>query len=334
MKVVVKDFLNVRVGAPQLDAPCYQYLAPGSEIEVLDELVSGHAYEGISTWLVDAARNYYWSGGVHPFQIPLPQRVPEARSWEEAVNTYPGKGTSVGVAILDSGVYLPHAVIGPRIKYFESFLYGNSKTILSSHGHRVAGILGAEKDPVRNQSDLFMFLVSKDVHVDSYAVELALLEIDAKPQLFPGLRLINLSLEIQPSYVARLQPIIDKLYAKGILLVVAAGQDGAPTVMYSLKNVVKVATFDPSNTATYRRHGFPLKDCIYFLNYPIPTFGKTDTQPDSSIQDDSAYCAFMTSLLARRLELSSNENLFDYTRHISSPIRSVSEVHPFTPYLI
>src|ERR1700744_5797251 len=64
MKVTVTKYLNVRVGSPSLNAPCYQYIAPGSEIEVDGQLYTGDAYDGISTWLKDAGGNYYWSGGV------------------------------------------------------------------------------------------------------------------------------------------------------------------------------------------------------------------------------------------------------------------------------
>ncbi len=67
MKVTVAKYLNVRVGKPSLNAPCYQYLAPGSVIEVEDELYDGEeedgTYEGINKWFKDAADNYYWSGG-------------------------------------------------------------------------------------------------------------------------------------------------------------------------------------------------------------------------------------------------------------------------------
>lgn len=66
MKVIVKNnFLNVRVGKPSVNAPCYQYIAPGSEIEVDGQLYKGDKYENIDTWFKDEAGNYYWSGGIN-----------------------------------------------------------------------------------------------------------------------------------------------------------------------------------------------------------------------------------------------------------------------------
>ncbi|SHK70613.1 hypothetical protein SAMN04488028_107198 [Reichenbachiella agariperforans] len=63
MKVTVTKYLNVRVGKPSVNAPCYQYLAPGSEIEVGEKLYLGDSYDGMDTWYRDEADNYYWSGG-------------------------------------------------------------------------------------------------------------------------------------------------------------------------------------------------------------------------------------------------------------------------------
>ena len=72
MKVLVKHFLNVRAGKPSVNAPCYQYLAPGSEVEVDGKLYKGDQFEGINTWLKDDVDNYYWSGGVENIQRAAP----------------------------------------------------------------------------------------------------------------------------------------------------------------------------------------------------------------------------------------------------------------------
>lgn len=66
MKVTVTKYLNVRVGEPRLNAPNFQYLAPGSIIEVDGKLYQGDKYDGLDTWMKDEAGNHYWSGGVIP----------------------------------------------------------------------------------------------------------------------------------------------------------------------------------------------------------------------------------------------------------------------------
>ena len=65
MKVIVTKYLNVRVGAPSVNAPNYQYLAPGSELEIIDNIVEGDLYEDDNRWLKDEAGNYYWIGGTN-----------------------------------------------------------------------------------------------------------------------------------------------------------------------------------------------------------------------------------------------------------------------------
>jgi len=45
MKVTVTKYLNVRVGKPSVNAPCYQYLAPGSELEMHGNLYKGDSFK-------------------------------------------------------------------------------------------------------------------------------------------------------------------------------------------------------------------------------------------------------------------------------------------------
>ena len=71
MKVTVTKYLNVRVGKASLNAPCYQYLAPGSELEVDGKLYEGDVYDGNDQWYKDEAGNYYWSGGVKTSEVKV-----------------------------------------------------------------------------------------------------------------------------------------------------------------------------------------------------------------------------------------------------------------------
>ncbi|MBY0425786.1 MAG: S8 family serine peptidase [Cytophagales bacterium] len=101
MKVVVKDFLNVRVGNPSVNAPCYQYLAPGSEIEIDGNLYDGDKFEGIAKWLKDSAGNYYWAGGTNKIDENLPWYITDFgidSVWKKC------KGEGVTIILIDSGV--------------------------------------------------------------------------------------------------------------------------------------------------------------------------------------------------------------------------------------
>lgn len=117
MKVLVKHFLNVRVGKPSVNAPSYQYLAPGSELEVDNKLYKGDKFETVDTWLKDAANNYYWSGGVtfsgdveELLKHSLPASAPQQKfNWftrlgiENIWLSHQEKGNAVTIAVLDTG---------------------------------------------------------------------------------------------------------------------------------------------------------------------------------------------------------------------------------------
>jgi subtilisin family serine protease len=112
MKVIVKKYLNVRVGKPSVNAPCYQYLAPGSELEVDGNFYKGDVYDGIDTWLKDLSGNYYWSGGIDNASMSalnLTVVPKQSSAWlkdleiEDIWNTYGEYGVNATVAILDTG---------------------------------------------------------------------------------------------------------------------------------------------------------------------------------------------------------------------------------------
>ena len=76
MKLTVTVNLNVRVGKPSVNAPCFQYIAQGSTIEVDGNLYPGDKYEGIDTWYRDDAGNYYWSGGFKDINTQIQNEIP------------------------------------------------------------------------------------------------------------------------------------------------------------------------------------------------------------------------------------------------------------------
>lgn len=71
MKVTVTKNLNVRVGAPSINAPNLEFLLPGAVVETDGKLYKGDWYDGNQDWYRDTEGNYYWSGGVEPPTLPL-----------------------------------------------------------------------------------------------------------------------------------------------------------------------------------------------------------------------------------------------------------------------
>jgi subtilisin family serine protease len=169
MKVSVKHFLNVRIGKPSVNALSYQYLAPGSELDVDGKLYKGDKFEGIDTWLKDAANNYYWSGGVNftgdiqdvldhstaPTQnkltFPWFRRLNVENTW----SAHNERGRHVTIAVLDTG----HSNMNPDIStavtqnriLIDRTHYPNIEFIPhdqsnDGHGTRCASIIGARNN--------------------------------------------------------------------------------------------------------------------------------------------------------------------------------------------
>lgn len=149
MKVTVNTYLNVRVGEPSLGAPCYQYLAPGSEIEVDGELYPGEIYEGSSYWLKDKAGNYYWAGGVAEFDQ---NRINRLTFWNRSLGIkkihkkYNEKGLRSNILIIDTGY---STMDGIKVNIIEERDFSGSakQNVVDNvgHGTHCATIIGSKK---------------------------------------------------------------------------------------------------------------------------------------------------------------------------------------------
>lgn len=160
MKVTVTKYLNVRVGKPSVNAPCYQYLAPGSELEIDGQEYVGDVYNDNSVWYRDEANNYYWSGGLG--------RIITAKAavFNEFTNSYSSTlinigipsihqsgltGKGVRVAILDTGIntsfFHEHIDFELSQRFIDSPLYESMSDFEDvdpeSHGTKAAGIVSA-----------------------------------------------------------------------------------------------------------------------------------------------------------------------------------------------
>jgi subtilisin family serine protease len=157
MKVIVTKNLNVRVGAPSVNAPCYNYLAPGSTIEVDEKLIEGDIYDGNNLWYKGLDGSFYWSGGVNTFSPLLVTENKESFSWFEELgietiwDTYNERGENVCIAVLDTGYNITNTDLLPAIPSQNQKVIINYKdaaacnTIndLKGHGTRCLSIVGA-----------------------------------------------------------------------------------------------------------------------------------------------------------------------------------------------
>ncbi|WP_333821464.1 S8 family peptidase [Ohtaekwangia sp.] len=248
MKVTVKDYLHVRVGRPSLTAPSYQYLAPGSELEVDGKLYNGDVYKGVNTWLKDAANNYYWSGGIDIREIVSAitlQEYNEADFWwhnDFNVSELWKKGLTgdkIKIAVLDSGIALPHPdlIVNPaNLKDLTNSPSGVADQ--TGHGTHVAGIIIASNNGfgvkgLAYNSNFYLGKITNDIHGDdvSFLVKSITWAIDQTVDI------ISISNGV-PDNNAALESAVNNAIAKGILVVAAAGNKDETTgnnILYPAK---------------------------------------------------------------------------------------------------
>jgi len=239
MKVIVTKNLNVRVGAPSVNAPCYQYITPGSEIEVDGKLYKGDLYHDINTWLKDEAGNYYWSGGV------LSQSQDELLGLkttssvkfnynqlldfpEKIKNT---KGKNVTIAILDSGCFDHNAIKGAIIDSYDVLTgkqgYHKDES-LEGHGTFITGLIAAREgtdSEIVGVAPLVNIIVVRIVEDKSVSAQNVLsgLQWIIKNPIKPDI--INMSISFSVGLLQeQFEKVFSHIYDLGIL-VFAAGQD-------------------------------------------------------------------------------------------------------------
>ena len=297
MKVTIKDYLNVRVGKPSVNAPTYQYLAPGSEIEVDGQLYKGDLFDGIDTWLKDLAGNYYWSGGI---EIPkTPDLKPVAKSssatakiaydlrllMESTIQLPPANGANIKIALLDSGISNHPALANKTTSNENDDTYG--------HGTAMAGIITGQDSKVSGiatGSILISHRVANGKNVDPDLV-LSTLESLAKKTVI-DFHVINMSLDVHPEYVPHMQKHINTLLAKGVVTVVAAGSNNFLNNISRLKDVVKVGAINPTTNISKPSEAYD----IIFSNTDIETI--TINQSYDFWGGESSYTALTTGLIS------------------------------------
>lgn len=256
MKVTVIKYLNVRVGKPSLNAPCFQYIAPGSELEIDGKVYKGDRYDGIDTWLKDNAGNYYWSGGINS-EMPIAEflkqvnRQAEARKgfkWFSELKVqaiwdqFGEKGDRARVAVLDTGYVFSNNQISSKIKTSKLFIdndrYPGIRLVMDdqsneSHGNRCACLIGAG-----NTSDLLVGIAPAcEMIVGKISIDKELLDFNyimegIKWAIAQNTDIISISYayeDLTPAEIPALSAALSQMTAgKNVLIFVSAGNSGSP----------------------------------------------------------------------------------------------------------
>ncbi|MEP1782931.1 S8 family serine peptidase [Reichenbachiella sp.] len=340
MKARVKVNLNERTQKPSVNAPNPSYFRVNEEIEIV-EIVNGDTIDNNKVWYKLKNGSYVWSGGVEGLVTikDTNNTNSDLISFDDFMKGFSGDGSDIGIAYLDSGVNETHPFLKDRIKHYDSFLANKSKVGFTSHGNRIAGILASDDPAVkRNKSDLYCFRVAdSNDKVYNTGVVNTLNEIDLN--LSSKIDIVNMSIDIKSSFIPKVQVEIDKLFAKHVIVIVSAGENNFRNNISFLKNVINVATFDDYKIPDILSKGLESTYTVAFPNRPISSYSIAGKALDATVSQDSAYCAAVSSLVARKIQDGSIpkdanrlQNTVAFLESISFEINNKTKISSFKPY--
>lgn len=325
MKVTVTNFVNVRVGKPSLNAPTYQYLAPGTVLEVEDDLYTGDLFEGSNQWLKDKAGNYYWASATnYSFAGTINPSCYDAwhlRDYHiKAIHDKGFRGQGVSICIVDSGIVAAH----PGFDYTKISGKGFMDQVITNdyqddhgHGTECAGITSANGKKVLGiayEANLRAFKGYSNISSEEAdmicAIENIPLNIDVVSisYVFLDVKLLD-----------RMTRAISKLINANIIVVAAHGNnDTPPNLLSSIPGVISVGAVDEKGQYA----PYTCKSGTFTVLAPgvnIRTTNKTDYTTDTGTSFAAPFVASIFALLrqtdktfgpAQALEYINNNHTF------------------------
>ena len=247
MKAVVKTYLNIRTGKPEVNVDNNPgFYKPGEEIEIA-EVVIGDKYKGINTWYKLVNGSYVWSGGVSEIKNPITPQLSSNASvrfnYNQLLKDIPNEwkvtaGNEIKLAILDGGFNIHHAdLVSNIIDTYNAV--DKSKNVLpddvgnSFHGSSIAGIIAASsKSPegiigIAPLVKLILVKISDNGRIKPEFVKEGLDYVLRKTDA----SVINLSLSIDPEDYKPFRDDFITLFqsaeSKNIIIVASAGENSS-----------------------------------------------------------------------------------------------------------
>ncbi len=315
MKVTVTKHLNVRVGEASINAPNYQYLAPGTVLEIDGKVYEGEPFHGNTKWYRDKANNYYWSGGIAlpeehleedvvlNTQIDFRQLVRLKNFPFRAIDKLaPGR---LKIAVMDSGITHGH----PDFLDTSTFLRNSNNNPIHTdenyidvygHGTKVSGIIGGRNNDLVGVSGicpdctlLSIKTLDNGGHADTKSVKSGLEQLKKHPQV----TLVNLSFSLTKNAYRKIEKLLNGIAVHKIM-VASAGNEEILKSKNRIRNIAKnpnvisVASI-PFNTLLDPALVLP-KEVDYVL--PKTTVISTSQHP-KKLYDECIGSSFSTAII-------------------------------------
>lgn len=355
MKVTVTKFLNVRVGKPSVNAPNYQYLAPGTILEIDGKIYEGDTYENNNKWYRDEANNYYWSGGVNANLEEnniIEETLDSSSSSNVSGNKFDfssqvkkvitnlpsGTGSGISIAVLDSGIDTRFPTLKSQIIKQKNYQSDQGRY---PHATQIAGFLVANNDEIvglcPEASILDLRVANDNGNIVSSGVVKALEDIykwnASSDNSFCDI--VNMSLDIDYQY-PKLQSRIEDLVDQGVIVLVAGTNGKRLNSVAKLKGVIPIGTFKGYRFEDLKNTGFLSELVISYLNQSFKTTSNYPNYED--FKDSSAYTALTAGIIAKLLSSqniaipSRKSKVLEFLKKNALSIKNETNPKPLTPY--
>lgn len=317
MKVIVTKYLDVRVGRPSLEADTFQRLAPGSELEVEDEIHDGDAILGSTKWLADKAGNFYWAAGTNYKEAGVIQSSHTNTDYNLLLSGIDqdlksNKGHGVRVCVMDTGCINNSCISEQLIGIYDATTGQQGQFVDASfngHGTGVSGLIAAKANQSMQESitgiaalsEVMIVRVSQENSIKSGFVLNGLqwlidLPEDKRPHI------LNLSFDLPEE--EEIKQRIEILVKMGVVVVAAAqnneGLFDTRGVFFpaSMQSVIAVGCL---KLDVYHESEKQLNDAVNFI---LPDIGFNVLHKfDKVLRKNIHGCSYSTAVVSASLAL-------------------------------
>ncbi len=347
MKVKVISRLNKRLWPSSQNVALPEPLQPNDILDVKETVEGEHFSPDNNKWHKTEQGFYVWSGGVEAVAPTVPVLRESTGATTDlskslALNgPIDFRGTNVCAAVIDSGVSA-HPALGGRLNAAKSKSFVAGETSAEDdigHGTQVAGIIAGNDSVVRGVApdvSIISYRVAPAGYVDSNAIYYALKNLVDNE--LNSIDVINLSLDIQDFLLDQVQGFLNTAASKGVVTVVAAGENLQHNTINQLKNVIKVSVCDDETFEKFKA-GSAVRDSFIFRQTDIESTSLDNGY--APIGHDSAYAAVVSGLVCSiistnwiKKDSSRTKNVLNILRNLSFKVAQQTQLQPFKPHCI